>query len=66
MVHIHSPPIFEQQAVVEAGDRAVSPPLIVDPPALQDCLRDEATTGQVDGSGLTDVGRFDADAPGSV
>jgi len=66
MVHIHSPPIFEQQAVVEAGDRAIAPPLVVDPPSLQDRLGDETATGQVNSGGLAGVGGFDADAPGSV
>ena len=66
MVHIDCPPIFEQQAIVETGDRAGAPPLIIDPPAFQDYLGDKAATGQVDSGRLACVCGFDANTPGSV
>jgi hypothetical protein len=66
MIHVHGPAVFQQQAVVEARDGAVPPPLVVYAPGFEDCLDGKAAAGEVYGKRTAGVTGFDGNATGGV
>jgi hypothetical protein len=56
LVYVNRSPIFQQQPVVDARNRAVAPPFVVDPPAFENRFDGKTAAGKVHHAGFPRVG----------